>query len=295
MADSNQDLLSTLVTPLVGKAGSGLTRAVPGSKRTELEAKIDSTIRKAVERAAEKGNPVRCELCDGQIREIAQLGDWRHWQAIHKTGVLVFCVHCSDAAPGSGETTYAGQSAEDRIENRVRLIVPQAFWAARLGDFDADIQDQAQHFVVAVRKWMARGLNIAGPPGTGKTHLACALCRHFAEVGYSVRFMGAREAMREVRATYAPGAEKTEQRVIDELASLDILVLDDLGREGKSTEALLATLVDVLDARSRRTKPTIITGNLTPQELHERYDEAIASRLKAFQPLVLVGVDRRGD
>ena len=58
----------------------------------------------------------------------------------------------------------------------------------------------------------------------------------------------------------------------------DLLILDDLGTE-MTTQFTIAALYQVVNTRLMESRPTIISTNLTPEQLSVRYSPQIASRL----------------
>jgi KaiC/GvpD/RAD55 family RecA-like ATPase len=65
--------------------------------------------------------------------------------------------------------------------------------------------------------------SVAVPPGTGKSHLATALAAQACHKGYKVRFFRTTEL---VTALIEARDERTFLRLKDQLARLDLLVLD---------------------------------------------------------------------
>lgn len=125
------------------------------------------------------------------------------------------------------------------------------------------------------------GLFLSGKCGCGKTHLATAILRELIingrDIEKSIRFISTPEIYLAIRESY----DKTgvsEREVINEYADLDLLLLDDLGAE-KVSEWSIATLSLIIDRRYRELKPTIITSNLTLDDIENNIDARIASRL----------------
>ncbi len=77
-------------------------------------------------------------------------------------------------------------------------------------------------------EWLARRENLclAGPAGTGKSHLGQALGRAAVEAGYGVRFFAADEL---VEALYRGLADNTVGKLIQGLLRNELVVIDDLG------------------------------------------------------------------
>jgi len=127
----------------------------------------------------------------------------------------------------------------------------------------------------------ARGncLLLIGAPGTGKTHLACAVLRQVLAAGYSGLFITVSEALRLIRATYPPGARQSEVEVFETLTSPDLLVLDEVGVAIGNDGKRRAMLFDVLNARYGAMRPTVLVGNLTAAGLETVLGERIVERL----------------
>ena len=73
----------------------------------------------------------------------------------------------------------------------------------------------------------------------------------------------------------------------------DLLIIDDLGME-ISSSYITATIYNVIDTRITLKKPTIISTNLSMQELEKRYNERFTSRIIGFYDrLIFRGKDIR--
>jgi predicted ATPase len=165
--------------------------------------------------------------------------------------------------------------------------VPIRFQAAKPEDIDPFTWSQYEEALAD-----KEGLFLHGPAGTGKTHLAVAamhaLPRHRGE-----RFVSVPELLMELRNTFRDGERVSEIDIIDRYASAPLLILDDLGAE-KSTDFAIQALYIIIDRRYARMLPTIITSNLSVDEIAEKVGDRIASRIAGMCKVIeMQGKDRR--
>jgi DNA replication protein DnaC len=127
----------------------------------------------------------------------------------------------------------------------------------------------------------ARGncLLLLGGPGTGKTHLACAILSQVIAAGYSGRILSASDVLRLIRAADSPAARQTELDVFETLTSPDLLVLDEVGVAVGSAGECRAMLFDVLNGRYGAMRPTVLVGCLTVAELATYLGKRVVERL----------------
>ena len=121
-----------------------------------------------------------------------------------------------------------------------------------------------------------KNLLFSGQPGLGKTHLSLAVGGALIEKGYSVIYSPAQniiDAILKERFSYS-GSED----VITAVNSCDLLILDDLGTE-ISTAASVSVVYNLINTRILENKSTIISTNLDPDGIEQKYDPRVLSRL----------------
>lgn len=161
----------------------------------------------------------------------------------------------------------------------------------KLAGVQSQLIDDEPHDVEGARP---HGLVVKGPPGTGKTRLALAILAYMlTKADFRVEWYHARALMRRLWSVYRDDATETEDDVLRALTTCPVLVIDDLGHEGRVSEAALGALHEILSTRIGDFRTTIITTNRTEAELARAYDAAVASRLGAWEQFVLTGDDRR--
>lgn len=123
-----------------------------------------------------------------------------------------------------------------------------------------------------------RNLIFSGGIGTGKTCLASATARACVERGYSAKIMSAYEFNSTMLTCHtSPISERNA--LLHDVIYADVFVLDDLGTEPMLRNVTMEYLLLVLEERLNGRRCTIITTNLSSEQLLNRYGERIYSRL----------------
>jgi DNA replication protein DnaC len=137
----------------------------------------------------------------------------------------------------------------------------------------------ARSFVAGKRRH--HFLTFGGDKGRGKTHLALAVgWEWFDKVGM-VCYYHTVEMLDYLRAGYHIQEREElynfDQRMVF-FKTVPLLILDDLGTQ-KSTEWARERLDSIVDARWLNAKPTVFTTNLKPEEMEEREEGRLGSRI----------------
>lgn len=138
----------------------------------------------------------------------------------------------------------------------------------------------------------SKSIMFMGGTGLGKTHLSLAIANVVINRGYSVVYGTAQNILGDLQNEdfgRTDNLRYTERGVL----GCDLLILDDLGTEFK-TQHSVSTLYNIINSRLSAKKPTIISTNFTFDELEDKYDQRITSRITGeYTQLVLVGNDIR--
>jgi DNA replication protein DnaC len=182
--------------------------------------------------------------------------------------------------------------------------VPGRFLTADRSDINPKIWSQVSGFL------QGESLFIFGFPGVGKTHIACALMKDMIssekakawaaldqrqEIYFPKlpRMISVPELLLRIRECFSGRIEESESSLIKYFSEKPFLILDDLGAE-KTTEWSLQTLYTIIDRRYRDVRQTMITSNLTLDEIAEKVGDRIASRIAGMCKVVEIkGKDRR--
>lgn len=136
-------------------------------------------------------------------------------------------------------------------------------------------------------------LLLFGAPGLGKTHLSAAIAREVSGKGFSVVYDTAGHVFErfEVQKFNREGEEADSD--VARVLNCDLLILDDLGTE-MTTAFVQSALYQIVNTRLMEKRSTIISTNLSPDKLAQRYTPQLASRIEGeYQLLPFVGEDIR--
>ena len=106
-----------------------------------------------------------------------------------------------------------------------------------------------------------KGLWLFGDVGTGKTTLAMLVSKAALEAGHSVAIYSLPRLLNEIRRTYEEGSDSSYVQLLDRLAEVDLLHVDDLGAE-KSSAWVLEQLYAIVNSRYEAERAMVITTNL---------------------------------
>lgn len=134
--------------------------------------------------------------------------------------------------------------------------------------------------------WNGDSLYIYGDQETGKTIYAAQTIETIAEAlwrGYQSReiiFISTPELFRRLKKSY-DSKEVSESEIFEKHMKTWLLVLDDIGVNGKPSEWLLENLYLLINYRYENLLPTIFTSNFDLNKLAKVYgDTRITSRIK---------------
>ena len=136
-------------------------------------------------------------------------------------------------------------------------------------------------------------LFFTGATGLGKTHLSLAIAAEAIKKGFGVVYGNAITFAVALERERFAQSEDSNGDTLSLLNTCELLIMDDLGVEA-SSNYVTSTIYSVIDTRIITKKPTIISSNLSLQELEKRYGARLASRMVGFYDrMVFCGKDVR--
>jgi DNA replication protein DnaC len=138
-----------------------------------------------------------------------------------------------------------------------------------------------------------RGLWFMGDVGTGKTTLAMLVSKAALEAGRSVAIYSLPRLLAELRKTFDEDSDRSFLELLDRLAAVDLLHVDDLGAE-RTSPWVIEQLYSIVNSRYEDRRSMVVTTNLQRDQLIEQIGERTVSRLTEMcDELPLFGHDRR--
>lgn len=214
------------------------------------------------------------------------------------------CPDCRDTGYIDGQKCHCLRQKEIRILYRQshldRLLENNRFEKMSTSFYQGEDLEHFEKAVQTCRKFLKHfnsdyeNLFFYGTVGTGKSFLSICTAGELLKQGYSVLYFSS-SSLFETISSYVFGQDKKAEyhSFLDDLYGCDVLVIDDLGTE-MTNNFVAAQLFSLLNERDLRRKSTMISTNLSLQELRDRYADRIFSRITSSYTLMkLTGPDIR--
>ena len=138
-------------------------------------------------------------------------------------------------------------------------------------------------------------LLLFGDTGLGKTFLSASIARVVSESGSSVVYDTANHvfARFEAQKFRREAGDDDADGDVERYLKCDLLILDDLGTE-MTTSFVQSAVYQLVNTRLMTGKKTVVSTNLTPEEIGSRYGAAVLSRIEGeYRILPFFGEDIR--
>lgn len=164
------------------------------------------------------------------------------------------------------------QDAQRRMERDAsQARIPKRYVGLTLDDYQINhpAQFQAKSACEAYAKqfnWVLElggNMLLLGGPGTGKTHLACAILQHIQARGFHGIYTTHENLRAHLRASYDDDAEQRERDATAAFIRPELLVIDELESAKGQPDTIRKDLIAILGERWNESRPTILISNMT--------------------------------
>lgn len=242
-----------------------------------------------------------CTRCDQEYEKDPSQGNFPMPAGIPKIDLCRDCYLYFREEPVEEEKPASEMDGSAALEAMEKIGVNvRRHGRLMLKDFEAPIRKRAEKFVkdlmAAGRYGEVKGLYVGGSTGTGKSQLAVSVIHTLLRTGtlraQDIVYDSARRMVTQLQDRYRTGA-------VDEFSKVRrkarLWVYEDAGTE-KLTDDAFRVVETIFDAREGH--PTIVTSNLSRQQLAERWSAQdvigrFKSRLREYVPIVMDGPDHR--
>lgn len=163
-------------------------------------------------------------------------------------------------------------------KHRDNWPIPRRYLTAFLGQTPHGVSSETRAAIQSVHKQASEALEarrnciIQGDYGIGKTHILAAVANQCWDRLVPAIFTTSVEALSRLRDTMDYEIDEQFQDLRDELSSVDVLCLDDYGKQ-RGTQFANEALWDILNDRYNNRLCTMISTNLTSTAIKAQGDE----------------------
>ena len=139
-----------------------------------------------------------------------------------------------------------------------------------------------------------KNLLLIGSTGTGKTHISTAIAREVISRGFDVLYESAQNIVSAFEDDRFRSGYGQHESASEKYLECDLLILDDLGTEFVN-QFTVSCLYNLINTRQNKGLSTIISTNLSAEELAGKYEGRIYSRIVGcdYKVLFFKGRDHR--
>ena len=214
------------------------------------------------------------------------------------------CPNCQDTGYINGEKCHCFRQQEISLlyeqSNIEEMIAKENFSTLSYEYYHGedlkrfeDAVNMSKDFVQGFKKHY-QNLFFYGTVGTGKSFLSGCIAKELLQNGNSVIYFSANGLFETfARYSFDTKSKETLYNFYKDLYNCDLVIIDDLGTE-VTNSFVTSQLFGLLNERHLRQKSTIISTNLSFEELRDRYSDRIFSRITSnYSICKLTGPDIR--
>lgn len=134
-----------------------------------------------------------------------------------------------------------------------------------------------------------------GGPGLGKTFLCSCIAKELMDKGETIIYTTGWQLFQKISDAVfrSEDSEDTYSDVMEDILTCDLLIIDDLGTEHINSFTS-AEFFNIINQRLNNNRSVILSTNLSPEELYDKYSERAVSRIMGgYKALLFFGDDIR--
>ncbi len=214
------------------------------------------------------------------------------------------CSDCQDTGYIHGEKCHCFRKQEITLlyeqSNIQEMIERENFSTLSYEYYKGEDLTRFQNAVNVSKDFIAgfhthyQNLFFYGTVGTGKSFLSGCIARELLSQSYSVIYFSANSLFETLsRYSFDIKSKESLYNFYKDLYNCDLVIIDDLGTE-VTNSFVTSQLFGLLNERHLRQKSTIISTNLSLEELRDRYSDRVFSRITSnYSICKLTGQDIR--
>lgn len=141
------------------------------------------------------------------------------------------------------------------------------------------VKSFAENYIASFNSNNGGGFVFSGGAGTGKNHLAAAICNALMPQNKSCLIITVNELMQKLRNTYQRDSNITEDQFIRSVIDFDLLIIDEIGLQ-RGTDAERLAINQIVDGRMCRLKPTGMLTNLDANSMSDVLGVRVMDRMR---------------
>lgn len=198
------------------------------------------------------------------------------------------CAKCRDTGFINGETCLCfRQSYNNKLMRASKINLSDVPF---LKDYDVTVfeKKEQENVRTTVRKlkdfvdefddMKIRNIILIGGTGAGKTFLAQSIAKEVISTNHTALFTSAFNLNNFFLSVHT-GASTNKIAEMNGYIETDLLIIDDLGTEPLLRNVTKEYLLLLLNERTLKNKSTIITTNMSPENILDKYNERVFSRI----------------
>lgn len=192
---------------------------------------------------------------------------------------------------GEKPQPYRRELTQDDL---LRARIPSRYWTVKLAGVQEQVRGIAEKYLKEIEQMHERGVGLLlwGANGVGKTSLSVVIGKEYRRRGQSLLFLESAELK---GAIIHNEAFDEEQTLWERAKSVDVLLIDDLGKGVQDSTGFGARVLDeLIRHRNANRRITFITTNMTLKVLEDELKASTMHSLKeCIYPVRVSGEDLR--